>query len=821
MYIASAKMQTLAQDVRYGLRMLAKSPAFTATVVLTLAIGIGANSTVFSWINATLLNPLPGVADQSQVFQVTRGTPARPAVSFSYLDYADLRDRNHVLTGLVASAIFPMGLTYNDKPVRIWGTLVSENFFDVLGVRLFQGRGFLHVEGKAPGAAPVVVISYHLWQGQFGADPSILGQSIRLNTSSYTIVGIAPPEFLGSYTALRSDIWVPLMMTRQMVPIGGDDLLKQRSTNWLVVQGRLKPGVPPGQAQAELNTLMQQIVKDNPKEHELQQEIALYPLWKAPFGATLYLGTVLMSLMAIAGVVLLLACANVANLLLVRGVSRTRELGIRLSLGATRARLVRQLLTESILLALLGGIAAVLVTLWSSKSFEYLRPPSELPIWLSIKVDQRVLLASLAASLLTGIIFGVLPALRASKINPAMAVKDESPGQAGGRSKARLSGVLAVAQISLSLLMLACAGLLIRSFQKAQHFNPGFDPNNVLLASYDLLSEGYTESQGSQFHQQLLAKIAALPGVQSASLSNWVPLDFVSSSDSFVPEGYSAKPHEDISAGVSRVSPDYFRTMKIPLLEGRDFTTQDSPKTQPVVIVNQELAERYWPRQDAVGKRLRIGDAWSTVIGIARTTDYYQLHEAPQPFIYFPLFQEYRPEMTLHVRVNGMPADYVLAVEDAIHAMNPNLAVFHVADLATRIQVASGIQRIAGTTVGVFGLLALVLAAVGIYGVVANSTSRRTREIGIRVALGAHPRDIFMLVVGQGVRLVLVGVGLGLVASLALTRLLSSLLFGVGASDPLIFAGVTLLLAGVALAACYIPARRAMRVEPMVALRYE
>jgi putative ABC transport system permease protein len=820
MSIVGAEMQTLAQDVRYGLRMLRKSPAFTAIAVLTLAIGIGANSTVFSWINATLLNPLPGVAELARVVQVTRGSRAHPSVSFAYLDYTDLRERNHVLTGLVASAIYPMSLTYNEKPVRIWGTLASENYFDVLGVRLLAGRGFLPQEGNAPGAAPVAVISYHLWQSQFGGDPEVVGKAIRLNTRSYTIVGIAPPEFQGSYTALRSELWVPLMMTRQMMPVG-DDLLKERGANWLVIQGRLKPGETSGQAQAELNTVMQQIVQEHPKEHEVQQEITLYPLWKAPFGATAYLGTVLLSLMAIAGVVLLLACANVANLLLVRGVSRTRELGIRLSLGASRARLVRQLLTESLMLALVGGGAAVFLTLWTSKSFENLRPPSELPIWLSIKVDHRVLLASLAASLLTGMIFGVLPALRASRINPAMAVKDETPGGSGGRSKALLSGALAVAQISLSLLMLACAGLLIRSFQEAQRFNPGFDAKNVLLASYDLLSEGYTEAQGSQFHQQVLAKIEALPGVQSASLSDWVPLGFINSSSSFLPEGYPAKPHEEMVAGVSRVSPNYFRTMRIPLLEGRDFTTQDAAKTQEVVIVNQELVERYWPHQDAVGKRLRTEDTWATVIGIARTTDYYQLHESPKPFIYFPLFQEYAPEITLHVRVNGKPTDYALAVQDAIHAMNPNLAVFHIADLATRIQVASGIQRIAGSTVGVFGVLALVLAAVGIYGVVAHSTSRRTHEIGIRVALGAQPRDIFLLVVGQGVRLVVVGVGLGLVASLVLTRLLSRLLFGVGASDPLIFAGVTLLLAGVALAACYIPSRRAMRVDPMVALRYE
>jgi predicted permease len=813
-------IDTILMDVRYAFRTLRKNWGFTAVVVLTLALGIGANSTVFSWINSTLLNPLPGVADQTRVVSLMRSSGERSLSSFSYPDYADLRDRNHAFSSLVASAINPMGLTHNEKPERIWGTLVSENYFDAFGVRLLYGRGFLPAEGKAPGGAPVAVISYHLWENSFGGNPGIVGQQIRLNNQSMTIVGVAPREFLGSYTALRSEIWVPMMMSHELFPIGNDPL-KERGVSWLIIQGRLKPGVSAEQGQAELDTLMKQIAEQYPKEHEARQGITVYPLWKAPFGATAYLGTVLMSLMAVAGMVLLLACANVANLMLVRGVSRSREMGIRLSLGATRGRLVAQLLTESVILAILGGGVAVLVTFWTAKMFAKLRPPSQLPIWISVDVDRRVLLVSLAISILTGIIFGLLPALRASGINPAKAVKEESASGVGGRRKLRLSSGLAVTQIALSLLMLVFAGLMIRSFQKAQRFNPGFNPNNVLLASYDLLPEGYTDDLGLQFHQQLLAKIQALPGVQAASLSDWVPLEFISSSTYFVPEGYQPKPHESIEAGIARVSPDYFRTMQIPLLEGRDFWIEDTKKTQNVVIVNQALTDRYWPGQDAVGKRMRVDGDWATVVGIARTTNYYRLNETPVAFIYRPLYRDYVPSATLHVRVSGNPADFALAAQNTIHEMDANLPVFDIAELGVRIQVASGIQRIAGSTVGVFGLLALALAAVGIYGVIAYSTKQRTHEIGIRMALGAHPRDILRLVVGQGVRLTMIGGGIGLVASLLLARLLSSLLFGVSASDPFTLAGVTLLLAGAALLACYIPARRAMRVAPIVALRHE
>ena len=455
-------MESFWQDIRYGIRVLAKNPGFTVLAVLTLALGIGANSTIFSWLNATLLNPLPGVANVKQVVVVARIQAGRHAqASFSYPDFADLRERNHSFSGLTASAIHPVSLTEQEKPERLWSTIVSANYFDALGVHPILGRGFLPAEDFAPGGAPFVVISYHLWQRRFGGNSSAVGRTISLNNHPYTIVGIAPSEFQGSYTGLRADLWLPMMMAKQIT--GSGDVLQQRGNNWLVVLGRLKPGVSRSEAQSELDLLMQQIVRQYPDQHPGLKPISLFPLWKAPYGATVYLGGVLLMLMGIAGVVLLLTCANVANLLLVRGVSRRRELAIRLSLGANRVRLFRQLLTESVMLALMGGGIAIVITLWTSKTFMNLAPPSNLPIWLSISVDRRVFLFSLAASLVTGILFGVLPAFRATSVNPISVLKDETGSVAGGFRKARLSGGLAIAQISLSLLMLISAVLLIRS----------------------------------------------------------------------------------------------------------------------------------------------------------------------------------------------------------------------------------------------------------------------------------------------------------------------------------------------------------------------
>jgi predicted permease len=812
-------MSTVWQDIRYGFRVLHKSPGFTLIAILTLALGIGANSTVFSWINATLLTPVPGMPHPSQVISVVRGAQG-DAESLSYPDFKDLRDRSHSFSGMTAFGLWPMSLTGQGKPIRIWGTVVSASYFDVLGVHPRLGRGFLPSEDAAPNGAPVAVISYRLWQGHFGGNRSIIGTTVHIDSHPFAIVGVTPRVFQGSYTGLRTDLWVPVVMVPQLDPEGGK-MLNERGTTWLNADGRLKPGVTRLEAQGEMNSLAQQIANQYPQSHKGKFQITLYPLWRAPNGGNAFFSILLPILMALAGVVLLLACANIANLLLARSISRQKEIAVRLSLGASRFRLVRQLLVENLIMALIGGALALVVTIWMARRFMDLAPSSNLPVYVFVPVDRIVILATLLISILTCCLFGILPAFRASALSPSSILKDESGGVAGGRRKAWLSNSLAVAQITLSLLLLVSAGLFIRSFRAEQNFNVGFNPKNVLLATYDLYPSGYSEATGIAFDEQVLEKVRSLPGVQSASLANWTPLGFSNSSESFLPEGYVPGPHEVVEAGINIVSPSYFATTQIPILRGRDFSLADSLSSQKVVIINDALASRYWRNQDAVGKRMKIEGGWATVIGIARTSEYYDLNEKRQPFIYLPLYQFYSSDVILHVRTASAPLASASDVTDAIHQLNADLPVYDISTLEQRTKTASFVENMAGTLVGAFGVLALVLAAVGIYGLISYGTRQRTHEIGIRMALGAQPRDVLRLILGQGMWLTGIGLLLGVLASLALARLMSSLLFGVGASDPSTYIAVVLLLAFVALLACYIPARRAMRTDPMVALRYE
>jgi predicted permease len=810
-------MHSLLHDLRYGLRMLRKDPGVTIVAVLTLTLGIGANSTVFSWASATLFDPIPGMANPGQVISIFAGVPGHTS-TISYPDYIDLREQNRVFSGLTAFGIWPMSITEGEKPERIFGSLVSANYFQVLGVKPLLGRPFVEAEESTAGGAPVAVISYRLWKNRYQGNPGVLGQTISLSKHLFTIVGVAPPEFQGSYTALRFDIWVPLVMNNQLVP--GDDRLHARGETWLNVLGRLRPGVTREQAQSELDGDFQAIVQQYPDTHLSLKHVTLVPLWRAP-GANTIFSVVMPMLMAVAGLLLLLTCANVANVMLVRAVSRMRELAVRLSLGASRARLIRQLLIEALLLALVGGTAALLVTLWDSRFFMDMAPHSELPIWVNVHLNQSVFLFTLIVSITTAVLFGTIPAIRASAISPIAALKDEATSVAGGRNKARLSSVLAIAQISLSLLLLISASLFVQSFHKAQQFFPGFNPNNVFLASYDLLPNGYDVKTGVALHQQILEKIRTVPGVQAAALADWVPLGFSSHGASFLPEGYSPKKDEHMVTGFTAISPEYFRTVEIPLLHGRAFTAQDQAGSQPVVIINEEMAQRYWPGQEAIGRRLKVAGEWRTVVGIVQNSQYYDLQDPPYPFVFFPIFQEYSNQATVHVRTAGDPLTFSAAIQDAILQANAELPLYDVGTLKERIQAASTVQRVAGPAAGVLGLLALVLAAVGIYGVIAYTTSLRTHEIGIRMALGAQRADVLRLILRDGAIVTCVGLIVGAAAALLLMRLASKLLFGVTAADPATFIGVPLLLAGVIFIACYVPARRAIQLNPIAALRHE
>ncbi len=811
------------QDVRYSLRLFAKAPGFTAIALLTLVLGIGANTTIFSWINATLLNPIPGAQRTSELVNVALGKDSKGAFPLTYPDFAHLRDQTRSLSAMAGySLINTMNLTGAGKPERIWGTLASANYFDVLGVKPMLGRTFIPEEDKTPGAAAVAVISYGLWQTHFGGNPGVLGRGISLNQHPFTIVGVAPPLFHGSQTGLRSDLWIPVMMAEQLMPNG--DLIHDYHYFWFIAVGRMKPGIPLEEAQQELTVLMRPMAQQYPEEHKGHESAVLAPLWRGPFGANVFLATLLPMLMAISGAVLLLTCANVANLLLVRSVGRRREMAIRLSMGASRWRLLRQLLVESLILSVGGGLIALLVTMWTSGSLMMFVPPSiSMPVDIGGHTDRTVLLATLGISIFTAVLFGVLPALRAANLQPADVLKEESRTSSGGLGKARLTSAIVVAQISLSLLLLVCAGLFIRSFIRAQQFNPGFNAGHVLLSSYDLFPAGYSETTGIQFNRQLLARLSALPGVQAVTLGSRVPLGIGGGSTSVKPEGYSWQAHESMEVPEVMVGPNYLHTLQIPLAAGRDFTAEDNETAQSVAVVNQSFANRYWPNQNPIGKRIitDISKRNFLVVGVTKNTSFANMDADPGPVLYLPVYQLYRPAMTVHVRVAGNPLAFAAALDQTVHALNPDLPLFDIATLKDTIQIASFGTRIAGTFVGLFGVVALLLAGVGVYGVIAYATRQRNHELAIRLAFGAERRGLFGLVLGQGLRLALIGISIGLVLSVLLTRFLKSLLFGVTSTDFLTFSTVSVLLCVVSLAACFMPAWRATQVDPMATLRHE
>jgi predicted permease len=811
------------QDLRYSLRGLRKNPGFTAIAVLTLALGITANTTVLSWMSATLLNPIPGVAHTSDLVTVDRGDRSDfPTPPFSYPDLRDLSQRTQTFSGLLGYHEDYMSLTGVAKPERIYGALTTANYFDVLGVQPILGRTFLPEEGTRHVGAAVIVIGYAVWQNHFAGDPQIVGKKIQINRHPYTVIGVAPRDFTGCKTGIRTDLWIPLPMDRDAW--GGADRPAYRGIFWLNVLGKLRPGVTKNQAQAELNLLMQGIAEQFPEDHrDSPNEISLDPLWRSPFGINGYLYKIFPMLLGLAAVLLLLACANVASLLLVRSVGRRREIAIRLATGASRKQIIRQFLIESLLLGLLGGTAAIVITVWTSRSLGAFFPPSTLPLTHDAHIDQRVLFVTIAVSILAAITFGILPAWRSSSVPVQSVLKEEASSVSLTSRKSRLLSGLVVAQISLSLVLLVCAGLFTRSLQKAQQSDPGFEASHVLLASYELSPAGYTRQTGAAFDREVVGRLSALPGVESVTLADFSPLSFSIHTDYLQLEGYVPQPHESMEISRAVVGPNYFRTLRTSVLSGREFTEADTADSQLVAVVNQAFVDRYWPGENAIGKQVTDWGNRFTIVGVARNAKYRMLTYPSEPVIYLPIYQTYHPtqDTTIHLRTTGDPLTMASSVEETIHQLNRELPLFNVNPLSVTMQLGTLFGRVAATFAGSFGLLAMLLAAVGIYGVVAYTTRQRAREIGIRVALGAEKAGIYRLVLGQGFRLTLAGLVVGTALSLAFTRLLKAQLFGVSATDAITFTSVGLLLAVVALVACHIPARRATRVDPMVALRHE
>ncbi|MGC2639146.1 MAG: ABC transporter permease [Acidobacteriaceae bacterium] len=804
------------QDTRYALRQLGRSPWFTATAILMLALGICATSTAMSWIEGTMLNPVPGARDTGRLVSVMRGTwNVSPTPPFSYPDYRDLREANRTFSGMLGYHHEWATITEGERPERIYAAEVSANYFDVLGIRPVLGRFFRPDEEAQLGGVPLVVLGYSLWQTRFGGDPRVVGKSIEIQHQPFTVIGVAPEGFVGCMPAVREEIWAPLAPSR--TPGANDAGVLDRGNTWLNVVGRLRPGVSRRAATEDLAANMRRLVAQYPGEHLGANTITLDPLWRSPFGGNGYFAASLPILLAFAALVLLLTCANVATLMLVRFVARARDLAIRQSLGAGRRVLMRQMVLEGLLVSLGGSGLALLLTVWTSRMLGRFVPRSAQPIAVSGTVDVRVGLVILAIAVVCGMLCGAIPAWRSSQVAPAELLKQEPLNLAtGSRNRHVLSG-LVVAQVGLSVALLTSAGLFLRTLENKANAWRGFDETRVLTATIGL-DTGYSGSETRQLQQKILARARALAGVSEVSLTDWLPLSLSRKSSDVWPEGYVPQPHESGEVTRADVSAGYFATMKIPIVEGRAFTDADDGQAPEVMIVDQTAAAHYWPGRDAVGRRLIMFGRPFTVVGVAGNSAHLYIGETPQPMIYSSLLQNGGPETILQVRTHGNPAAAAGRVVEMIHHIDPQWLVYDVRPLRETTQVASTFAIMESTFASAFAVLALLLAASGIYGVLAYRTQLRTHEIGIRIALGAARRDVLWLILRQGLRLGLLGIALGVVLTLALTHFLRAQLYGVSPADPLTLGTVVMLLAAVAGAASSLPALRAMRIDPIAAI---
>ncbi|MFZ0644760.1 MAG: ABC transporter permease [Candidatus Acidiferrales bacterium] len=815
-------MRTLLQDIQYGFRILKKSPGFAAIAVLTLALGIGGNATVFSWIRAVILDPLPGVERSSQMLAVETLMPSGEYHTSSYPDYRDFRDQNHVFSSLIGFELVGVDMSIRNQspPERVWGLITTENYFDALGVQPALGRAFHTQPNQALNSDPYIVLGYGLWQRLFGSDRNVVGRTVHINAHPFTVIGVAPPNFFGTIAGVDAQYFVPMMMQPAVLP--GEDL-EQRAPTFVHIMGRLRPGLTIAQAQAEMTSIAQHLQKEYPNPNTAEG-VGVYvaPVWKAHYGVQDFLRSVLAFLMIVALLVLLIACVNVANLLLARATVREKEMAVRSALGAGTGRLVRQLLVESLMLALAGGVGGIVLALWGVNLLTAFLPPAHLPIALGVNVDGSVLAFTLILSLVTGLVFGLAPAWQISRANLNESLKTSARTASAGGGDYRLRDILVVSEMVIATVLLVAAGLLLRSLHKAEAMGPGYNTENVTLAAFDLRGSGYTDVRAVEFYDHLLAQLRANPAVESASMERFVPLWFTGRGYSTAQiENYTPQPNEDMGIDFNVVGPDYFHVLQIPLISGRDFSEQDRDGAPKVVIVNQTMANRFWPGQDATGRRVQIWGNWRTVVGVVRDIKYHRMNEPPRSFIYLPQLLGEGTDTNILVRSQLPKAAVIGAVRSAAKSLDSKVQPLETDSLDGLLKASMFANRTAASLASVLGILGTLLAALGIYGVLSYSVSQRIREIGIRVALGAQRRHVLELVVGHGLRLALFGVAVGALAAAAVTSGMGSLLYGISATDPLTFAIVMLLVAIVAALAAYIPARRAMRVDPMVALRHE
>ena len=823
-------IETLFQDIHYALRGLRKNPGFASVCILTLALGIGANTAMFTVINAVLIRPVPGVMNPGGLVILERLQKNNPDFAFGYPDYLDYRNQSQSFTGLAARCRTALTLSHGTTE-RIVGELVSSNYFSVLGVNPVLGRLIAAQDVQTEDEAPVAVLSYGIWQRVFGSDPEVAGKSILLNAHRFTVIGVAARQFAGTTVGSPTDVWLPLTMQPTAIPRMSRGVLHNRNAGWIEIFGRLKRSVRLAEARNELQIIAGRLAAAYPESNE-HRSVDVIPSFGMDPDDRAALEKFLGLLIGSVGILLLISCSNVANLLLSRADSRRREIAVRLALGAGRGRLVRQLLTEGLLLSLLAGALGLLLAPWAGNLILAFRQPLYALHNVDTMPDGRVLAFALLEALLTGVLFSLTPALQSSKPDLVVTLKDNTPG-AGRRS--RLRSVLVSSQVALSLVLLVVAGVTVRRMQQIVNQNPGFTTSRILMMSISPSVQGYSETQGERLYGELLARAERIPGVESASLAVTVPPEDWSTRVSIFYEGQVppldyVRGHEfevGIRVDMNTVAPNYFRTLEIPILRGRDFTELDKPGAPLVGIVSQRLAQRLWPDQDAVGKRIEW-PSWVgaprppiEIVGVSADARYRSLIADVPLLLYVPESQNYSGTQTLVVHTAVNPEDLVGAVRSAVNSVDRNLPVFAVKTMAEQMGDSLWQPRMAAGILGSFSIFALILAAVGLYAVVSQWMGQRTREIGIRMTLGAQPRDVVRLTLGYGAGLAIWGIVAGILFSSALTRFVSVVLFGTSSAEALTIAVIAALLLIVALAACYIPARRAMRVDPMVALRHE
>jgi len=819
-------MQTIVQDLRYAVRSLVAKPGFALVAITMLALGIGANATIFSWVNTVLLDPLPGTARHNELVQLSYLYRGDALTSFSYPDYQDIRRAAKQLQGVAGRDDLRVGIVIDREAEPAWAEIVTANYFDVLGVPIVAGRGFLAADDQ-PGTAAAVVLSHDYWRQRFESDPKAVGTEVKINTQPFTIVGVAGPGFNGGESGLAYDMWVPMGTQPAVMP--GGARLTIRGSRWMSVLARLAPGSTPAQARAEFDSILEQMRQTWAGEKRyLEHRAGVFTLDKSPTGGVSVLRPVLLILTAVAAIVLLITCANLAGLLLARASARQREIAIRLSMGAGRWRIVQQLLIEGSLLASLGAVAAVIALQWTSGLLVGFAPPSELPISLTVTVDTRVLAFTAAVAVGTVLLFALAPALQAAPADVATTLRDVgAAGRTFGRHRLRRG--LVAAQVALSISLLVGAGLCIRSLDAATRMTPGFEAQGVVVGWLDMFSAGYTSATGRPFYARALERARAIPGVESASLSRRIPLGFMGSSFSDVTvEGYTPEDDNFAGVGLNYAGPDYAKTLRIPILAGRDLSVDDVVDRPAVALVSESAANTYWKGRDAIGGRFFFGQPradqapqWVTVVGVFKDIKQRSLNERPQPNVLVPILQLYAPTAVLHVRTAGNEDTIAAELQRVMRELDPGLPFYNVSRLADHTKAATFQQKLAGDLLVIFGAVALALAGIGSYGVLSYLVGLRRREIGIRIAVGATRGDVFRLIAGGGARLIGVGLVIGLLLSVGVGMGLESLLIGIEPTDPITYAGVIAVLGVVAAAACLLPARRAASLDPITTLREE